>query len=49
MIALPTIQNSWGTGHADLLENGSCLLSCHFYDENNHFVPVSYIDIWILN
>lgn len=37
-----------GSGHADLLENGECLLDCHFYDLNNQFVPVDYIDIWIL-
>jgi len=49
MVSLPAIQNSWGTGHADLLENGECLLKCHFYDENNNFVPIDYIDIWILD
>ncbi len=49
MIALPSIQTTWGTGHADLLENGMCLLDCHFFDSANNFVPVSYIDIWILN
>lgn len=49
MVALPSIQSTWGFGHADLLENGGCLLSCHFYDVNNNFVPISYIDVWILN
>jgi hypothetical protein len=49
MVSLQSIQNSWGTGHADLFENGECLLNCHFYDVNNDFVPVDYIDIWILN
>jgi hypothetical protein len=49
MIARPEIQNDWGTGHADLLENGECRQNCHFYDENNLFVPVDYIDIWILD
>jgi hypothetical protein len=33
----------------DLFENGECLLNCHFYDINNDFIPVDYIDIWILN
>ena len=49
MIALQSIQDTWGTGHVDLLENGGCLLDCHFYDLNNQLVPVDYIDIWILN
>lgn len=49
MVAPDSIQSTWGTGHADLLENGSCLLSCHFYDANNNFVPINYIDVWILN
>lgn len=49
MVALQSIQSTWGTGHADLLENGGCLLNCHFYDTNNNFVPVYYIDVWILN
>lgn len=49
MITTPSIQSTWGTGHADLLENGACLLNCHFYDPNNNFVPVDYIDVWILN
>ncbi len=49
MVSLQSIQNSWGTGHADLFENGECLLNCHFYDVNNDFVPVDYIDFWILN
>ena len=49
MVSLPSIQNSWGTGHADLLEEGLCLLDCHFYDSANNIVPVSFIDIWILD
>ena len=49
MVSKPEIQKDWGTGHADFIENGSCLLSCHFYDTNGNFVPVDYIDIWILN
>ncbi|SHM16944.1 T6SS effector amidase Tae4 family protein [Flavobacterium xanthum] len=49
MIARDEIQSTWGTGHADLLENGTCLLNCNFYDVDNNFVPVDYIDIWILN
>lgn len=49
MVSLPSIQVTWGTGHADLFENGDCLLNCHFYDTNNNFVPVNYIDFWTLN
>jgi hypothetical protein len=49
MVALSSIQITWGSGHADLLENGECRLNCHFYDEANQFVPVDYIDVWILN
>jgi hypothetical protein len=49
MVSRPEIQESWGTGHANLLQNGECLLNCHFYDINNSFVPVDYIDVWILN
>jgi len=48
MVAKSEILDTWGTGHADLLENDTCRLDCHFYDINNHFVPVDYIDIWIL-
>lgn len=49
MVSPQNIQSTWGTGHADLLENGSCLLNCHFYDQDNNIIPVDYIDIWILN
>ncbi|OHT45662.1 T6SS effector amidase Tae4 family protein [Flavobacterium tructae] len=49
MVSRPEIQKAWGSGHADLLEDGQCLLDCHFYDSNNQFVPVDYIDIWTLN
>jgi len=49
MVSRPEIQKDWGTGHTDLLENGECLLNCHFYDIKNNFVPVDYIDVWILN
>jgi hypothetical protein len=49
MVAKSEIQESWGSGHADLLENDICRLDCHLYDINNHFVPVDYIDIWILD
>lgn len=49
MVAKTNIGATWGSGHADLLESGECLLNCHFYDERNSFVPVNYIDIWILN
>jgi hypothetical protein len=49
MVSRPEIQKTWGTGHADLLENGECRQKCHFYDEKNQFVPVDYVDIWLLN
>jgi hypothetical protein len=49
MVARDAIQKDWGSGHADLLENGSCLLNCHFYDITNQFVPVKFIDVWYLN
>nr|WP_315175388.1 hypothetical protein [uncultured Flavobacterium sp.] len=49
MVSRPEIHKTWGTGHADFLENASCLLNCHFYDTRNSFVPVDYIDVWILN
>jgi hypothetical protein len=48
MVSRAEIQESWGTGHADFLENADCLLNCHFYDVNNNFVPIDYIDVWIL-
>lgn len=48
MVARPSIRPTWGSRHADLLENGECLIGCHFYDINNNFVPVDYIDIWLL-
>jgi hypothetical protein len=48
MVTPSSIHPTWGTGHADLLENGGCLLNCHFYDSNNNFVPVDFIDVWIL-
>jgi hypothetical protein len=49
MVSRDEIQEAWGSGHADLLEDSECLLDCHFYDYKNSFVPVKYIDIWILN
>lgn len=49
MVSLPSIQNDWGSGHADLFENGECLLNCHFFDATNNFVPIDYIDFWILD
>jgi hypothetical protein len=49
MVSRSEIHEKWGTGHSDLLESGKCLLNCHFYDLENQFVPVNYIDVWILN
>ena len=48
MVSRPEIHGTWGTGHADILEEGDCRIKCHFFDENNNFVPVDYIDVWIL-
>ena len=49
MVAPEAIQHSWASGHADLLNNSTCAAgNCHFYDVNNHFVPVDYIDVWEL-
>jgi len=48
MVSRPEIQKNWGTGHADILEDGDCRIKCHFYDDTNNFVPVDYIDVWIL-
>ncbi|SHF51592.1 Type VI secretion system (T6SS), amidase effector protein 4 [Flavobacterium fontis] len=49
MVALPSIQSTWGSGHVDIIENGNCWLGSHFFDPNNNFIPVNYIDIWILD
>lgn len=48
MVSRPEIHGTWGTGHADILEEGDCRIKCHFFDEKNNFVPVDYIDVWIL-
>ncbi|MFN7099592.1 MAG: T6SS effector amidase Tae4 family protein [Flavobacterium sp.] len=48
MVSRPEIHETWGTGHADILEEGDCRIKCHFFDEKNNFVPVDYIDVWIL-
>jgi hypothetical protein len=39
--------HNWASGHADLINNGTCIFGCHFHD-----VPTAildYIDIWKLN
>ncbi|MES2487936.1 MAG: hypothetical protein V4581_18560 [Bacteroidota bacterium] len=36
----------WGSGHADLIENGVCVFGCHFTDTPP--APIDYIDIWVL-
>ena len=48
MVSRTEIHRTWGTGHTDILEDGGCRIKCHFFDENNNFVPVDYIDVWIL-
>lgn len=48
MVSRPEIHETWGTGHADILEEGDCRIKCHFFDDKNNFVPVDYIDVWIL-
>lgn len=42
--------NTWGSGHSDFLYDTKCLTggNCYFYDIKNNFVPVDFIDIWIL-
>lgn len=48
MVSRPEIHKTWGTGHTDILEDDNCRINCHFFDKNNNFVPVDYIDVWIL-
>lgn len=35
-------KQSWGSGHADIIDNSTCATGCHFDG------PVSFIDIWVL-
>ena len=37
---------NWASGHADIINEGTCLAACHFYDYPP--APIDYIDIWIL-
>ncbi|MGV9002663.1 T6SS effector amidase Tae4 family protein [Flavobacterium sp.] len=37
---------NWASGHADLINNSTCLSGCHFYDTPP--APIDYIDIWVL-
>lgn len=37
---------NWASGHCDLINNGTCVFGCHFYDTPP--APIDYIDIWIL-
>lgn len=36
----------WASGHADLIENETCVFGCHFNDTPP--APIDYIDIWVL-
>lgn len=36
----------WASGHADLIDDGTCVFGCHFSDDPP--APIDYIDIWVL-
>jgi hypothetical protein len=45
--SMVSTNSEWASGHADLINNGTCIFGCHFYDTPP--APIDYIDIWILN
>lgn len=45
--SMVSTNSEWASGHADLINNGTCVFGCHFYDIPP--APIDYIDIWILN
>lgn len=49
MVAIDNIQETWASGHTDLINNSQCVFGCSFYIEKSQIMPVQYIDIWILN
>ena len=45
MVAIDNIQETWASGHTDLINNSQCVFGCSFYIEKSQIMPVQYIDI----